>query len=247
MYIHIYTTFFSIKGLNVCKIVFFARKGWKLRLTWVNCQDPRTTMMLTTQGIEFHLLCCFILCLSYYLWRSWTTAGCSCNKEYAMFCHHFYYQPERGESLLEEKLGSFSEPKFTQPESKVFTDFKSFLLDNAALKSPDRKKEKHLCWFSLFNTQEWKSVKSQSLDHHKNAVSLQMTRTQAARSFTQLTSTNPGSTFLPSFETPAVHKHEPAQSSCYLTHLSLCSMLYLLPRPVVYTFEKVPHFWSISA
>lgn len=34
---------------------------------------------------------------------------------------------------------------------------------------------------------------------------------------------------------------------CYLTHLSLCSMLYLLPRPVVYTFEKVPHFWSISA
>lgn len=43
-----------------------------------------------------------------------------------------------------EELGSFFEPKLAQPESKVFTDIKSFFLDSAALKTSDRKKENHL-------------------------------------------------------------------------------------------------------
>lgn len=103
-------------------------------------------MMLTTQGtlpsvLLYTLPLLLLVVLLNHCWP--TRAVCSCNKEYAMFCHHFYYQPERGESLLEEKLGSFFEPELTQPESKVLTDIKSFFLDNAALKSPDRKKEKH--------------------------------------------------------------------------------------------------------
>lgn len=135
---------------------------------------------------EFHLLCCFILCLSHHLWHSTTTAGphvlCvigirnrSCSASISTI------SLKEVNLCWNEKLGSFFEPKLSQPDSKVFTDIKAFFLDCAALKTSETKKEKHLHWFSSFNTQEWKSVKSQSLYHHKkNAVSLQMTRTQAA-------------------------------------------------------------------
>lgn len=134
-------------------------------------------------GREFHLLWCFILCLSRYLWHSTTTAG-----PYVLCAVAIWNMPcsaiisiislKEGNLCWNEKLGSFFEPKLTQPDSKVFTDIKFFFLGQRSLKTSDRKKEKHLHWFSLFNTQEWKSVKSQSLYHHKkNAVSLQMTRT----------------------------------------------------------------------
>lgn len=101
-----------------------------------------------------------------------------------------------------------------------------------ALKISDRKKEKHLHWFWWFNTQEWKSVKSQSLYHHKNAVSLQITKTQAACSLIQLTSTTQ---FQHSYR---LFKHLLFTNSQYrvldLPHI----FLDLIPRPVVYTFRK---------
>lgn len=129
-----------------------------------------------------------------------------------------------------EKLGSFFEPKVAQPERKAFTDIKSFLLDSAALKTSARKKEKHLHWFSLFNTQEWKSVKSQSLYHHKKRSFIANDQnTSCLQSFTQLTSTNPGSTFWPSFETPAVHKHQQHRALA-ISHILLdllCSICFL--------------------
>lgn len=166
-----------------------------------------------------------------------------------MFCHHFYDQPQRGESLLEWKIRSILEPKLAQPESKVFTDMKSFLLDSAALKTSDGKKEKHLHGFSLFNTQEWKSVKSQSLYHHKKMqFHCKWPEHKLPAKFHTADINKPRFNILTVFWNTCCSQTSAAQSSCYLTHPSWSSMLYLLPRPVVYTFEKtVPHFWSISA
>lgn len=169
-----------------------------------------------------------------------------------MFSHPFYYQCETGMVLLEIKIMFIL---WTEMNSSVWETseqdtykrkflffFLSFFFGNAALKISDRKKEKHLHWFWLFNTQEWKSVKSQSLYHHKNAVSLQVTKTQAACSLIQLTSTTQ---FQHSYR---LFKHLLFTNSQYrvldLSHI----FLDLIPRPVVYTFRKeCPHSWSISA
>lgn len=61
-------------------------------------------MMLTIQGIPASVLLYTLplplpVALHSHCWS--THAVCGWNKEYAMSCHHFYYQPERGESLLE--------------------------------------------------------------------------------------------------------------------------------------------------
>lgn len=74
----------------------------------VKSQVPRKTMMLATPGVPPSVLFYTLLlpqpavelknhCLS-------THVVCSCNKEYAMFCHHFYYRCERGMPLLEWKI-----------------------------------------------------------------------------------------------------------------------------------------------
>lgn len=57
---------------------------------------------------------------------------------------------------------------------------KFLFLWQCSLKNIRQEERETLHWFWLFNTQEWKSVKSQSLYHHQNAVSCQITKIQAA-------------------------------------------------------------------
>lgn len=150
IYIYIHTSSFLLKVKIRLKQFSFLEKGKSWDVPWSSARIQGQTWC--RQLREFHLLCSFILCLSHYLWHSISTAGphvlCAAATR-KMSCSAIIAVISLKEVNLcwNEKLGSFFEPKLTQPESKVFTDITSFFLDSAALKTPDRKKEKHLRWF----------------------------------------------------------------------------------------------------